>query len=106
MKTHDAELRINSTNSSTRMTNKPRELPTTNLKPRALSLLSHTDKYINAYRHKYDRDPPCISLNPQQWKLLEAGVEATDLELGDCTYRGIHLRLVEESPGAGTPGSL
>jgi hypothetical protein len=64
------------------------------------------DQYIDTHQRNYQRDPPVISLSPRQWKLLETGLETTDLELGDCTYRGIRLRQVEESPGAGRPGNL
>lgn len=64
------------------------------------------DQYIDTHQRNYQRDPPVISLSPRQWKLLETGLETTDLELGDCTYRGIRLRQVEESPGAGKPGNL
>jgi len=83
-----------------------RELPTTGLSTRGLSLLSIIDSYLETYQRNYQRDPPVISLSPRQWKLLETGLETTDLELGDCTYRGIRLRQVEESPGAGKPGNL
>jgi hypothetical protein len=83
-----------------------KELPTTGLKKRPLTLLSQLDQLIDTHQRNYQRDPPVISLFPQQWKLLETGLETTDLELGDCTYRGIRLRQVEESPGAGRPGNL
>ena len=83
-----------------------RELPTTGLSTRGLSLLSIIDGYLKTHQSNYQRDPPAISLFPRQWKLLEAGLETTDLELGDCTYRGIRLRQVEESPGDGKPGNL
>ena len=83
-----------------------KELPTTGLKKRALTLLSQLDQLIGTHQRNYQRDPPFISLSPRQWKLLETGLETTDLELGDCTYRGIRLRQVEESPGAGKPGNL
>jgi len=65
-----------------------------------------TDFDIDTHQRNYQRDPPVISLSHRQWKLLETGLETTDLELGDCTYRGIRLRQVEESPGAGKPGNL
>jgi hypothetical protein len=64
------------------------------------------DQYIDNHQRNYQRDPLVISLSPRQWKLLETGLETTDLELGDCTYMGIRLRQVEESPGAGKPGNL
>jgi hypothetical protein len=83
-----------------------KELPITGLKKRALTLLSQLDQFMDTHQRNYQRDPPVISLFPQQWKLLETGLETTDLELGDCTYRGIRLRQVEESPGAGRPGNL
>jgi len=83
-----------------------RELPTTGLSTRGLALLSIIDGYLETHQRNYQRDPPVISLSPRQWKLLETGLETTDLELGDCTYRGIRLRQVEESPGAGKPGNL
>jgi hypothetical protein len=83
-----------------------KELPTTGLKKRPLTLLSQLDQLIDTHQRNYQRDPPFISLFPQQWNLLETGLETTDLELGDCTYRGIRLRQVEESPGAGKSGNL
>ena len=64
------------------------------------------DQYIDTHQRNYQRDPPVISLSPRQWKLLETGLETTDLKLGDCTYWGIRLRQVEESPGAGKSGNL
>ena len=83
-----------------------KELPTTGLKKRAFTLLSQLDQFIDTHQPNYQRDPPVISLSPRQWKLLEAGLETTDLKLADCTYRGIRLRQVEESPSAGRPGNL
>jgi len=83
-----------------------KELPTTGLKKRALTLLSQLDQYMNTHQRNYQQKPSIISLSPRQWKLLETGLEKTDLELGDCTYRGIRLRQVEESPDAGRPGNL
>jgi hypothetical protein len=83
-----------------------KELPTTGLKKRALTLLSQLNQLIDTHQRNYQRDPPVISLSPRQWKLLETGLETTDPELGDHVYRGVRLRQVKESPGAGRPGNL
>ena len=78
-----------------------RELPTTGLGTPELALLSIIDHYIETYRVNYKCDPPAISLNQKQRKMLSNSAQLAGPELSKFTRHGISFHWVEESPEAG-----
>ncbi|NOR20936.1 MAG: hypothetical protein GQ538_12715 [Xanthomonadales bacterium] len=67
-------------------------------KPETFPFLADVIEIIEAYRDDWP-------LTQRSW-LYRLIAKKGWLKVDEHTYRGIHLRLVGESPGAGTPGSL
>ncbi len=80
-----------------------RELPTTGLSTRGLTLLSIIDHNIETYRVNYKCDPPAISLNQKQRNMLSKSAQLAGSELSKFTRHGISFHWVEESPEADRP---